>query len=86
MCLRTPNSLSVWAAWFTAMVAMWPTAWVRAQCSMCRAVLETEASGKAAEGINNGIVYLMVFPYILVGLAMYAVYRTWRKKSAPPVS
>jgi hypothetical protein len=33
---------------------------LHAQCSMCRAVLETEASGEAAQGLNDGIVYLMV--------------------------
>ena len=38
-----------------------------AQCAMCRAVLETEEGGEAAKGINNGIVYLMIFPYLLVG-------------------
>jgi hypothetical protein len=36
-----------------------------AQCAMCRAVLESEQSGTAAKGINNGIMYLMVFPYLL---------------------
>ena len=36
-----------------------------AQCSMCRAVVETDISGKGT-GINNGIVYLMAFPYALV--------------------
>ena len=49
-----------------------------AQCAMCRAVLESEASGQAAKGINNGIVYLMIFPYLLVGAVGYAVYK-WRR-------
>ena len=34
---------------------------------MCRAVLESEETQTAAEGINDGIVYLMAIPYILVG-------------------
>lgn len=50
-----------------------------AQCSMCRAVLETEEAGGAAKGINNGIMYLMVFPYLLVGGVGYAVYRNRKK-------
>lgn len=50
-----------------------------AQCSMCRAVLETEEGGEAAKGINNGIVYLMIFPYLLVGGVGYAVYRNRKK-------
>jgi len=28
-----------------------------------------------AEGVNNGITYLMVFPYILIGLLFYFIYR-----------
>ncbi|MGB3342942.1 MAG: hypothetical protein WBA61_03440 [Aequorivita sp.] len=50
-----------------------------AQCAMCRAVLENEAGGKAAKGINNGIMYLMVFPYLLVGGVGYAIYRSRKK-------
>ena len=33
-----------------------------AQCAMCRAVLESEEGQSAAEGINNGIIYLMIIP------------------------
>lgn len=51
-----------------------------AQCAMCRAVLESEASGQAAKGINNGIVYLMIFPYLLFGAVGYAVYKLRRSK------
>lgn len=50
-----------------------------AQCSMCRAVLESEASQTAAEGINDGIVYLMIFPYLLMGGVAYFVWRTLKK-------
>jgi len=51
---------------------------VFAQCSMCRAVLESEADGGAAEAINDGIMYLMVFPYILVAGVGFAIYRLMR--------
>ncbi|MAM18777.1 MAG: hypothetical protein ABGW91_05515 [Christiangramia sp.] len=51
-----------------------------AQCAMCRAVLESEADQSAAKGINDGILYLMVFPYLLIGGVGYAVYRSRRKK------
>lgn len=50
-----------------------------AQCAMCRAVLESEESGAAAKGINNGIVYLMIFPYLLVGGVGYVIYRMRKK-------
>ena len=46
-----------------------------AQCAMCRAVLESEGNVEVAEGINNGIVYLMAIPYILVAGLFYFVYR-----------
>ncbi|MFV9552324.1 hypothetical protein [Algibacter sp. PT7-4] len=53
-----------------------------AQCAMCRAVLENEAGQTAAEGINDGIVYLMAIPYILVagiGYFIYKKYNTLKK-------
>ena len=51
-----------------------------AQCAMCRAVLESEDSKAAAEGINDGIIYLMVFPYLLMGGIAYFIYRSFRSK------
>jgi len=45
-----------------------------AQCAMCRAVLESEGNTSSAEGINNGIVYLMAIPYILVAGLFYFIY------------
>lgn len=52
-----------------------------AQCAMCRAVLESEGDGGMAKGINNGIMYLMVFPYLLVGGVLYAIYKIKQKKT-----
>ena len=45
-----------------------------AQCAMCKAVVEG-GNESMAEGVNNGITYLMVFPYILVGVLFYFIYR-----------
>jgi len=53
----------------------------KAQCAMCRAVLESEEGGVKAEAINDGIVYLMAIPYILVGIVGYAIYKVRSKKS-----
>ena len=50
-----------------------------AQCAMCRAVLESDESGQAAKGINNGIMYLMIFPYLLIAGVGYAIYRSRKK-------
>ncbi len=46
-----------------------------AQCAMCRAVLESEGSEAAAKGINNGIVYLMAVPYLLVAALFFFIYK-----------
>ncbi len=51
-----------------------------AQCAMCRASLQNEANKAAAEGVNDGIVYLMAIPYILVAAVFYAVWRLKQKK------
>lgn len=52
---------------------------LNAQCSMCRAVLESEESQEMAKGINNGILYLMAIPYILVAIVGWRVYTIFKK-------
>ena len=55
---------------------------LNAQCAMCRASLEGEGNVAKAEAVNDGIVYLMLIPYILVALIGFAVYRIYQKKKA----
>lgn len=50
-----------------------------AQCAMCRAVLQSGDDQGIAEGINDGIVYLMAIPYILVGGVFFLVYKKMKK-------
>jgi hypothetical protein len=58
-----------------------------AQCAMCRAALESEGDSSKAEAINDGIVYLMAFPYIMVAIVFYVVYRMkFKKKPASEVT
>lgn len=56
------------------------------QCAMCRASLQNEANKAVAEGVNDGIVYLMAIPYILVAGVFYAVWRLKQKKKEKIVS
>ncbi len=49
------------------------------QCSMCRAVLQSEEGKATARGINNGILYLMAIPYLLVGLVGWKVFQILKK-------
>lgn len=52
-----------------------------AQCAMCRAVLESGDDQSMAEGINDGIVFLMAVPYILIGTIGYIIYRKFNKSN-----
>jgi len=52
-----------------------------AQCAMCRAALTSEGNAVKAQAVNDGIVYLMVIPYVLVGGIGYYIYRMRKKKS-----
>jgi hypothetical protein len=51
-----------------------------AQCAMCRAALAGESNKAQAQAVNDGIVYLMVIPYLLVGAIGYYIYRMKKKK------
>ena len=51
---------------------------VNAQCAMCKAVVES-GSPSEAEGLNSGILYLMIFPYVLVGTLLYFIVKNRKK-------
>jgi hypothetical protein len=53
-----------------------------AQCAMCRAALGGDGNKIQAQAVNDGIVYLMMIPYVLVAGVGFAVYRLYRKKKA----
>lgn len=54
-----------------------------AQCAMCKAVVESGGDLDTAEGLNSGILYLMIFPYILVGALFFIIirYKITKKKN-----
>ncbi|MFH7000445.1 hypothetical protein ACHRVZ_21210 [Flavobacterium sp. FlaQc-57] len=51
-----------------------------AQCAMCRAALAGESNIKKAEAVNDGIVFLMIVPYLLVTIIGYLIYRMYQSK------
>ena len=51
-----------------------------AQCAMCRASLESNGDSSQAEAVNDGIVYLMAIPYILMAVIGIFIYRMYFKK------
>lgn len=55
-----------------------------AQCAMCKAVVESDldGGGTIAKGINDGIIYLMIIPYVLIGGVGFFIYRHYKKNKA----
>jgi len=54
----------------------------KAQCAMCKAAAETDLEGGqgVADGLNEGILYLMAFPYLLIGGVAFMWYRHQKQK------
>lgn len=57
------------------------------QCAMCRATVEsnvgtgsTDSDSQVGSGLNTGILYLMLIPYILVGTVGLLWYKSNQKK------
>ncbi|NAS32095.1 hypothetical protein GTQ40_14000 [Flavobacteriaceae bacterium R38] len=69
-------------AFIILIIFFFSTEIIEAQCAMCRAVLESGEQQTAAKGINNGIIYLMAIPYILVGGLGYFIFRSYKKKTS----
>lgn len=59
------------------------TTW--AQCAMCRASVENNVSNgdtSIGAGLNNGILYLFVMPYLMAAIIGFFWYRSAKKKKA----
>ena len=57
------------------------------QCAMCRATVESnvgtgskEPENEVGSGLNTGILYLMVIPYVLIGTVGFLWYKSNKKK------
>lgn len=53
-----------------------------AQCPMCRMTAESNLAngGSEGQGLNNGILYMLATPYVLIGLIGYFWWRNRRKE------
>lgn len=56
---------------------------VKAQCAMCATTVESnsKSGGKAANGLNNGIMYLLAAPYLAVAAVGFIWYKKYRRKN-----
>jgi hypothetical protein len=52
-----------------------------AQCAMCQRSAETSlaAGNNTAKGLNAGILYMMMVPYVLISVIGYWWYKNYRK-------
>ncbi|OKL39474.1 hypothetical protein [Pontibacter flavimaris] len=71
-----------------AFILMFATTDAYSQCAMCRATVESnvgtgsDASGnEVGSGLNMGILYLMVVPYLLIGTVGFLWYKNSRKNA-----
>ena len=53
---------------------------VSAQCAMCKAVVEAnlKEGGSAGAGLNEGILYLMAMPYVVI--ILFGIFYLLQKK------
>ena len=67
---------------FSTIAVLFLTIDVNAQCAMCKAVVETnlESGDTKGMGLNNGILYLMVIPYI-AAIVFAVLYYNQNKRS-----
>ena len=59
-----------------------PTVEMSAQCPMCRMSAESnlKEGGTAGKGLNNGILYMLLTPYLLVGVLGFVWYRNRKRE------
>ena len=69
MVRKMKKSVLVWTTALMLAFTVAPTIEVQAQCPMCRMSAESnlKQGGTAGKGLNKGILYLFMMPYLLVG-------------------
>jgi len=53
------------------------------QCAMCKASVESNIENDqkvVGRGLNDGIIYLMSIPYLVLGGIGFMVYKNWKSK------
>ncbi len=71
---------SILALFFAINLTTVPVA--EAQCPMCRMSAESNLKngGEAGKGLNNGILYMLATPYLIIGTIAFIWWRNRRKE------
>jgi len=58
-----------------------------AQCPMCKMAAESNMKngGTAGKGLNKGILYMLLTPYVIIGTIGFVWYRNRRKANEPVI-
>lgn len=77
---RWVKLISVLALALTLHFAVPPAA--QAQCPMCKMAAESNLKngGSTGRGLNNGILFMLATPYLIVGVIGYVWWRNRRKE------
>ncbi|CAC9974282.1 hypothetical protein [Flavobacterium panici] len=80
MQTKTQNSNSKFQSFILGICIFLIGISANAQCAMCRAALAGDSNIKKAEAVNDGIVFLMIIPYLLVAIIGFLIYKMYRSK------
>ncbi|MBI4028107.1 MAG: hypothetical protein HY360_24195 [Verrucomicrobia bacterium] len=54
------------------------------QCSMCKTALVNSSEGqRLSSGMNDGIIFLLVMPFVLVGMVALRIFYAHRRRNMP---
>lgn len=77
---KEPRVFSLKKIFFLLLASCFFSLSAKAQCAMCRASLESSGDKNKVEAVNDGIVFLMAIPYVLVAVIGFVVYSMYYKK------
>lgn len=71
--------------WFLCLIFLLLSETIYGQCSMCKLMAEQgyQSGSGIGTGLNNGILYIMGIPYLLILVVGYLLFRQRRNHSAP---
>ncbi len=76
------TQLRIIIAVLTGLALLFFTLDAEAQCAMCKASIESsvkEGEASVGAGINDGILYIMGIPYILIAVVGFFIYKHNKK-------
>jgi len=83
--MKQTSQLKIVVGVAAALILLFFSLDVEAQCAMCKASIESsvkDGEASTGSGINAGILYIMPIPYLLIGAVVFFVYKHNKKLKA----